>query len=113
MSVQLGSKNHRGSPVSFFGELRRRNVFKVGAAYIVVAWLLILLADIVFSAASSPAWAVTFITFVLALGFPAAVLLAWTYEITPRGIRKTRHPRTPATRLRSPQNLHSRSVRRR
>ena len=69
--------------MSFFGELRRRNVFKVGAAYVVVAWLLILLADIIFFAATLPAWTVTFGTWVLVLGFPAAVLLAWAYEVTP------------------------------
>ncbi len=96
--------------MSFFGELRRRNVFKVGAAYVVAAWLLTQLADIVFSAASFPAWTVTFVTLVLVLGFPAAVLLAWAYEVTPEGIR--RRVRTPTARLRSPQNLHSRSVRR-
>ena len=71
--------------MSFFGELRRRNVFKVGAAYVVVAWLLTQLEDIVFSAATFPAWTVTFVTLVLALGFPAAALLAWAYEVTPQG----------------------------
>ncbi len=96
--------------MSFFGELRRRNVFKVGAAYVVVAWLLILLADIIFFAATLPAWTVTFGTWVLVPGFPAAVLLAWAYEVTPQGIR--RRVRTPAVRSRSPQNLHSRTVRR-
>jgi len=98
--------------VSFFGELRRRNVFKVGAAYVVVAWLLIQLADVVFSVAALPAWTVTFVTWVLVLGFPAAVLLAWAYEVTPEGIKKTRRFGTSAARLRSPRNLHSRSVRR-
>ena len=96
--------------MSFFGELRRRNVFKVGAAYVVVAWLLIQLADIVFSAATLPTWTVTFVTWVLVLGFPVAVLLTWTYEVTPEGIKKNRPVRTPTAR--SPQNLHSRSVRR-
>ena len=96
--------------MSFFGELRRRNVLKVGAAYVVAAWLLTQLTDFVFSAASFPAWTVTFVSLVLVLGFPAAVLLAWAYEVTPEGIR--RRVRTPTARLRSPQNLHSRSVRR-
>ncbi len=99
--------------MSFFGELRRRNVFKVGAAYVVVAWLLTQLADIVFSAATFPAWTGTFVTLVLVLGFLAAVLLAWAYEVTPEGIKKIRRVRTPSVRSRSPTNLHSRSVRRR
>ena len=97
--------------MSFFGELRRRNVFKVGAAYVVVAWLLIQLADFAFPAATFPAWTATFVTWVLVLGFPAAVLLAWTYEVTPEGIKKTRRVRS--ARSRPTQNLHSRSVRRR
>ena len=98
--------------MSFFAELRRRNVFKVGAAYVVVAWLLIQLADIVFSAATFPAWTVTFIAVVLALGFPVAVLLAWTYEVTTEGIKKTRRVKASTTRLRPAQNLHSRTIRR-
>jgi len=97
--------------VSFFGELRRRNVFKVGAAYVVVAWLLTQLAGIVFPAATFPAWTVTFVTLVLVLGFPVAVLLAWAYEVTPAGIKKTRRVRT--ARSRPTQNLHARAVRRR
>ncbi len=73
--------------MSFFAELRRRNVFKVGAAYVVVAWLLIQVADIVFPAATLPAWTVTFVTLALVLGFPVAVLLAWAYELTPEGVK--------------------------
>lgn len=99
--------------MSFFGELRRRNVFKVGAAYLVVAWLLTQLTKIVFSAATSPAWPVTLVTWVLVLGFPVAILLAWNYEVTPEGLKKTRHTRASTVRSRSPQNLHSRTVRRR
>ena len=65
-----------------------------------VAWLLIQLAAIVFSGATLPAWTVTFVTWVLVLGFPAAVLLAWAYELTPDGIKKTRRFGTSAARLR-------------
>ena len=75
--------------MSFFAELRRRNVFKVGAAYVVVAWLLIQVADIVFPAATLPAWTVTFVTLALVLGFPVAVLLAWAYELTPEGVKSS------------------------
>jgi len=113
MQVELGFKNHRGSRVSFFGELRRRNVFGVGAAYVAVGWLLTRLADIIFSAATLPAWTMTLVTVVLVLGFPVAALLTWAYEVTPQGIKKTRRVRTPTVRSHAPQNLHSRSVRRR
>ena len=102
-----------GWRVSFFGELRRRNVLKVGAAYIVVAWLLIQIVDIVFPAIAFPAWTVTSVTLVLVLGFPVAVLLAWAYEVTPQGIKKRRRTRASTARLRPTQNLHSRTIRRR
>jgi len=99
--------------VSFFGELRRRNVFKVGGAYVVVASLLILVSGIVFPTATLPAWAVTFVTVALVLGFPVAVVLAWAYEITPDGIKRTRRVRNSTARSRPVQNLHSRAIRRR
>ena len=77
--------------MSLFAELRRRNVFKVGAAYAIVAWLLIQVAANVFPALQLPAWTVTFVTAFLLIGFPIALLLAWAYEVTPEGIKKTRH----------------------
>jgi len=73
--------------VSFLGELRRRNVFKVGAAYTIVAWLLIQIADVVLPALQAPEWTVGFVTVQLILGFPIALLLAWAYEMTPEGIK--------------------------
>jgi len=76
---------------SVWGELRRRNVFKVGAAYVVVAWLLIQVTDIVLPTFSAPEWVGQTITFVLILSFPVAVVLAWAYEVTPQGIKRTRH----------------------
>jgi len=74
---------------SVWGELKRRNVFKVGAAYVVVAWLLIQVTDIVLPTFSSPEWVGQTITFVLILGLPVAVILAWAFEITPDGVKKT------------------------
>jgi TolB-like protein/Tfp pilus assembly protein PilF len=70
----------------FFGELKRRNVVKVGAAYAVVAWLVIQAADIVFPALQLPEWTVTFVTVLLLLGFPIALVLAWAYELGPQGV---------------------------
>ncbi len=76
--------------MSFFRELRRRNVFKAGIAYLVVAWLMIQVADIVLPALGAPEWVPRTTTFILILGFPVAVVLAWAYEVTPQGIKKTR-----------------------
>ena len=111
--VDSGFRSPPGGCVSFFGELRRRNVFKVGGAYVVVASLLILVSGIVFPTVTLPAWTVAFVMVVLVLGFAAAVVLAWTYEVTPQGIKKTRRVRNSIARSTPPQNLHSRARRRR
>jgi TolB-like protein/Tfp pilus assembly protein PilF len=76
--------------MSFWGELRRRNVVKVGAAYAIVAWLLLQIATNAFPALQLPAWTVTFVTVLLLIGFPIALIFAWAYEVTPEGIKKTR-----------------------
>jgi hypothetical protein len=60
--------------VSFFGELKRRNVFKVGAAYAIVAWLLLQVTAVVPPTFDAPRWVVQTITFVIILGFPLAVI---------------------------------------
>jgi TolB-like protein len=75
--------------MSFFGELKRRNVVKVGAAYLIVAWLLIQVAATVLPTFDAPRWAVQTLTFVVILGFPVALVLAWVYELTPEGIKRT------------------------
>jgi TolB-like protein len=77
--------------MSFWGELRRRNVFKVGAAYLVAAWLLAQLVSLIEEPLGLPGWFDTAVIVFLAVGFPIAVLLAWAYEVTPEGIKKTRH----------------------
>jgi len=74
--------------MSLFEELKRRNVFRVGAAYAVIAWLLLQVADIVIDNISAPEW--VFQTFMLALllGFPLALFFAWAFELTPEGLKK-------------------------
>ena len=76
--------------MSFWGELRRRNVVKVGAAYAIVGWLLVQAASIVFPALALPEWALRLVIVLLVLGLPIALILAWAYELTPEGIKKTR-----------------------
>jgi TolB-like protein/predicted Zn-dependent protease len=69
-------------------ELKRRNVFRVAAAYAVIGWILMQVASIVFPALHLPYWTVTFVAVLLLLGFPVALFFAWAYEITPEGIRR-------------------------
>ncbi len=73
---------------NLFTELKRRNVFRVALAYIALAWLILQVADIVFENIGAPAWVMQVIMFVLAVGFPIAVLFAWAYELTPDGIKR-------------------------
>lgn len=77
------------NPNSFFGELRRRNVYRVAIAYAVVAWLIIQVTTQVFPVLEIPNWCVRLVIVLLALGFPVAVILAWAYELTPEGIKRT------------------------
>jgi TolB-like protein len=74
--------------MSFFAELKRRNVFRVGIAYIIAAWLLLQVADVVLNNIEAPGWVFSAIMLVLGLGFPIAVIFAWAFEVTPEGIKK-------------------------
>jgi adenylate cyclase len=72
--------------MNFFSELRRRNVYKVAVAYAVVAWLIIQAASILLPTFEAPAWVMKVIVLLLVLGFPAALVFSWAFEITPEGI---------------------------
>ena len=74
---------------SFLSELKRRNVFRVGVAYAIVAWLIMQVADTFFPALHLPDWTVTLIAVLLIIGFLLAIFLAWVYELTPEGIKVT------------------------
>jgi TolB-like protein/Tfp pilus assembly protein PilF len=74
---------------SFFAELRRRNVYKVATAYAVAALVLIQIATQVFPFFEVPNWVVRPVVLLLALGFPVALTLAWAFELTPEGLRRT------------------------
>ena len=73
----------------FFKELKRRNVYKVAVAYAVVAWLLIQIATQVFPFFDMPNWSVRLVVLLLVVGFPIALILAWAFELTPEGIKRT------------------------
>jgi TolB-like protein/tetratricopeptide (TPR) repeat protein len=81
----------------YFQEFRRRKVFRVAAVYLVGAWLLLQVADATFAPLNLPAWSTTLVLWLLILGFPVAVGLAWTLEVTPQGVQRTRpRPKPPA-----------------
>jgi len=73
----------------YLAELRRRSVFKVAAAYGVTAWLLVQVAAIVLPTFEAPAWIMKVFVFVIAAGFPIALLLAWAFDLTPEGLVRT------------------------
>ena len=74
---------------SFFTELKRRNVYKVAVAYAIVGWLLVQVATQVFPFFEIPNWAVRLIVLAIVIGFPIALVLAWAFELTPEGIKRT------------------------
>ena len=74
--------------MNFFTELKRRNVVRVGIAYVVGAWLLMQVADIVFEAIGSPPWVMQTLLAILAIGLPVALFLAWAFELTPEGVKR-------------------------
>src|SRR5579883_2512549 len=74
-----------GKP-GFFEELKRRHVWRIAVGYAIAAWLLVQIATQVFPFFNIPNWSVRLVVVVLAIGFPAAVICAWVYEITPEEI---------------------------
>ena len=74
---------------SFFAELKRRNVYKVAVAYAVVGWLLVQVSTQVFPFFEIPNWAIRLVVLVIIVGFPIALVIAWAFEITPEGIKRT------------------------
>jgi TolB-like protein/Flp pilus assembly protein TadD len=73
---------------SLFSELKRRNVFRVALVYIVAAWLLLQVADVVLNNIEAPTWVFQTILLLVSLGFPFAVIFAWAFELTPEGLKK-------------------------
>src|SRR5258708_4678708 len=74
---------------SFFSELKRRNVYKVAVAYAIVGWLLVQVATQVFPFLEIPTWVVRLVIVLIAAGFPIALVIAWAFELTPEGIKRT------------------------
>jgi TolB-like protein/Tfp pilus assembly protein PilF len=76
------------NPKNFFGELKRRNVYKVAIAYGVVGWLVVQIATQVFPFLEIPNWVVRLVIVFVAIGFPIALVIAWAFELTPEGIKR-------------------------
>jgi Ca2+/H+ antiporter len=74
--------------VSFIEELKRRNVVRVGVVYLITAWLLAQVADLLLENFDAPNWVIQAILIMLIIGFPMALIFAWAFELTPEGLKK-------------------------
>src|SRR5437867_594042 len=77
------------NPENFFSELKRRNVYKVAVAYAVVGWVIAQIATQIFPFLEIPNWIVRLVIVLIAIGFPIALIIAWAFEATPEGIKRT------------------------
>jgi TolB-like protein len=72
---------------SLFAELKRRNLFRIAALYLVGSWVLLQVADVLFGLLELPGWSLRLVAAILVLGFPVALVFAWVYEMTPEGLK--------------------------
>jgi adenylate cyclase len=86
--LNSNSGQNRSQPLSLFNELKRRNVFRVGVAYIVVTWLVAQVLQMVFESFGTPDWVMKTLLVLLATGLPLALFFAWAFEMTPEGIKR-------------------------
>ncbi len=82
-------KAGRVNPKNFFAELKRRNVYKVAIAYAIIAWLLMQIATQVFPFLEIPNWTIRLVIMLIVIGFPIALIIAWAFELTPEGLKRT------------------------
>ena len=75
--------------MSLPGEIKRRKILQVAAAYAVVAWVVIQIVDVIIDPLGLPEWLDTVVILVFVVGFPIAMILAWVFDITPEGIKRT------------------------
>jgi TolB-like protein/rhodanese-related sulfurtransferase/Flp pilus assembly protein TadD len=84
----MGSANRNNRVImSFIDQLKRRNVFRVGIAYLIVAWLIAQVTELALDSFAAPNWVMKTVLFLLVIGFPLALFLAWAFELTPDGIK--------------------------
>jgi TolB-like protein/Flp pilus assembly protein TadD len=94
------------NPKTFFAELRRRNVYRVAVAYAIVSWLIIQVASSTFPVLEIPSWCVRLVIVLLVLGFPVALIMAWAYELTPEGLKRTEDQPPTSSRKLGAQTLN-------
>jgi TolB-like protein len=92
------AQNRKVNPNTFFGELKRRNVYKVAIAYAVVGWLLTQVATQVFPFFEIPNWGIRLVVLIIVIGFPIALIIAWAFELTPEGLKRTEAADREATK---------------
>ena len=73
--------------MSFFAELKRRNVFKVSIAYVVVAWIVLQVSDVILGNINAPDWVFSVIMLLVGIGFPLVLVFAWAFVLTPEGLK--------------------------
>ncbi len=78
--------NGSDSLFGFFTDLARRKVYRIAASYLVAAWVILQVADVILDALPLPEYSMTFVVVALAMGFPVAVILAWAFQWTPQGL---------------------------
>jgi len=69
-------------------ELKRRNVFRVAIAYVMLGWIIAQVAELALDSFGSPTWVIKTLLLLLALGLPLAIFFSWAFEITPDGVKK-------------------------
>src|SRR5438045_8923918 len=89
-------------PATFLTELKRRKVYRVAVAYAIVAWLLIQAASILFRTFEAPPWVMRVFVTAVILGFPVALILAWAFELTPEGLRRSEEVAPHESKMRNP-----------
>jgi len=89
-------------PATFLTELKRRKVYRVAVAYAIVAWLLIQAASILFPTFEAPPWVMKVFVTAVILGFPVALILAWAFELTPEGLRRSEEVAPQESKMRKP-----------
>lgn len=95
--ANTGVTSRATGPRGLFAELRRRHVVKVAGLYLIVAWLCVQVAGALKAPLLLPDWTDTLVTVLLALGFPIACVIAWAFELSPRGLQRTM-PADPGNR---------------
>ena len=81
--------------MSFFAELKRRHVFKASIAYVVVAWIVLQVSDVILGNISAPDWVFSVIMLLVGIGFPLVLVFAWAFDLTPDGLKRTEAREAP------------------